>query len=150
MPRVHRLEVALLRNNRDAPRVGWCMKPYSSQIEETMRALRHCHQTCLGMAMTHCLEMGGAHARPQHLRLMMDCAQICATTADFLARKSQFHNHMCGFCADVCETCATDCENIGDMRASVDACRACVAACRQAARLDHAEILKMASELPPS
>ena len=126
------------------------MKPYSSQIEETMRALRHCHHTCHGMAMTHCLEMGGEHARPQHIRLMLDCAQICATTADFLARKSQFHTQLCAFCADICETCGADCEKIGDMQACVEACRDCAQACREAARLDHAEILKMASELPPS
>jgi hypothetical protein len=36
------------------------------------------------------------------------------------------------------------------MEPCVEACRACAAACREAARLDHAEILKMASELPPS
>lgn len=127
-----------------------CMHPFSGQIEDCMRKLQHCHKTCLGMAMTHCLEMGGEHARPQHIRLMLDCAQICAATADFLARKSQFHTRLCALCADICDTCGADCQKIGDMRPCVEACRACATACREAARLDHAEILKMASELPPS
>lgn len=126
------------------------MHAYDSQIEDCMRKLLHCHKTCLGMAMTHCLEMGGEHARPQHLRLMLDCAQICATTGDFLARKSQFHTQIAIFCATVCDTCAQDCENIGEMEESAKACRACAESCRQAARLDHAEILTMASQLPPS
>ncbi len=126
------------------------MNAYSSQIEDCMQKLLHCHKTCLGMAMTHCVEMGGEHARPQHLRLMLDCAQVCASTADFLARKSQFHTQICRLCADICETCASDCENVGDMEESVAACRACAQSCREAARLDHAEILSMASRLPPS
>lgn len=126
------------------------MKPYSFQIEATMRALVHCHQTCLGMAMTHCLEVGGEHARPQHLRLMLDCAAICSTTADFLARKSQFHTQLCAFCAEICETCGADCEKVGDMQPCVDACRNAAGVCREAARSDHAEILKMASVLTPS
>ena len=45
-----------------------------------MTALADCHIQCLSMAMTHCLEMGGEHSRPQHLRLMMDCAAMCALT----------------------------------------------------------------------
>lgn len=100
--------------------------------------------------MTHCVEMGGEHARPQHLRLMLDCAQACATTADFLARKSQFHTQMAAFCADICETCAADCRQIGDMEESEAACRACAEACRIVARLRHSELLGMAAKLPPS
>lgn len=126
------------------------MQPYSAQIEDCMVKLLRCHNICLGMAMTHCLEKGGEHARPQHLRLMLDCADICAVTADFLARKSQFHTQSCAFCADICDTCAADCAQIGQMEESEEACRAAAEACRIAARLDHAELLGMASKLPPT
>lgn len=126
------------------------MSAFSAQIEDCIRHLMRCHRTCLGTAMTHCIEMGGEHARPQHLRLMLDCASLCITTADALARKSQFHTRLCELCADVCDTCAQDCEKLGGMEDCVSACRACVAACRTAARVDHGEILKMASQSPPS
>ena len=61
-----------------------------------------CETICLSMAANYCLERGGAHAAPAHIRLMLDCAQICAATADFMARKSAHHAHICRVCADVC------------------------------------------------
>src|ERR1700754_1167611 len=84
---------------------GNIMNQLSHQTRDTIEALQHCHVTCHTMAMTHCLEMGGEHARPQHLRLMLDCAAFCAFTADALGRKSQFHSRFATLCADVCETC---------------------------------------------
>jgi hypothetical protein len=126
------------------------MNQLSQQVRETIQALQHCHTTCLSMAMIHCLEMGGEHARPQHLRLMLDCAGFCAFTADALARKSQFHNRLAELCAEVCETCEQDCAALGDMEECVEACRACARQCKEIARLDHAEILAMASRSPPS
>ena len=126
------------------------MNQLSQQIRDTIQALQHCHATCSSMAMTHCLEMGGEHARPQHLRLMLDCAALCAFTADALGRKSQFHNRFAQLCAEVCETCEQDCAALGQMEACVQACRDCARLCSEVARMDHAEILDMASKLPPS
>jgi len=126
------------------------MNQLGRQVRETIEALQHCHAICSSMAMTHCLEMGGEHARPQHLRLMLDCAGLCAFTADALGRKSQFHNSFAALCADVCETCAKDCAALDGMEDCVQACRDCARLCTQVARLDHAEILEMASRLPPS
>jgi hypothetical protein len=126
------------------------MNQLSQQVRDTIRTLQHCHATCLSMAITHCLEIGGEHARPQHLRLMLDCADICAFTADALGRKSQFHNRLAELCAEVCETCEQDCAALGDMGDCVLACRQCASQCKEVARLDHAEILAMASRLPPS
>ena len=123
---------------------------FSRQVHATMEALARCHTTCLSMVMTHCFELGGEHARPQHIRLMLDCAVICTATADLLAHKSQFHNRVCALCADICEVCAADCERLGQMDECVEICRQCAALCRETARLDHAGILAMASMLPPS
>ena len=125
------------------------MNQLSAQVQDTIAKLRDCHAMCHGMAMTHCLEEGGPHVRPQHFRLMLDCAQLCATTADFLERKSQFHTGLCGLCADVNETCAEDCEQLDGMDDCVTACRAAAQACRVAARLDHAELLRTASRHAP-
>ena len=124
---------------------------YLSQLtKDAIAALQHCHAICSSMAMTHCLEMGGEHARPQHLRLMLDCAGLCAFTADALGRKSQFHTRFAALCAEVCETCEKDCEALGDMEDCVQACRTCAARCRQVARSDHQDILKAASRVSPA
>lgn len=106
------------------------MHAFSNETEACIDACLACHKTCLGMAMTHCLETGGEHVEPQHFRLMIDCAAICATAADFMSHKSQFHKQLCALCAEVCETCAADCERLTGMEECVKACRACAEHCR--------------------
>ena len=126
------------------------MNQLSQEARQGIEALQHCHATCHAMAMIHCLEMGGEHARPQHLRLMLDCAGLCAFTADALGRKSQFHTRFAALCAEVCETCAEDCAALGGMEECVKACRDCARLCRELSRPEQAEILGMASRLPPN
>jgi hypothetical protein len=126
------------------------MNQLSRQAQEAIEALQRCHAVCHSMAMLHCLEAADEHARPQHIRLMLDCAAVCQFTADAIGRKSQFHNRFAALCAEVCLTCAQDCENIGGMEDSAEVCRRCAGLCEALARLDHAELLGMASRLPPS
>ena len=112
------------------------MHAFDRKMTECIDACLDCHKVCLGMAMTHCLETGGEHVKPQHFRLMFDCATICATTADFMMHKSQFHREMCGLCANVCEACATDCEKLDGMEECVEACIACAKSCAAIAHAD--------------
>lgn len=122
---------------------------YSPQLQDTLEKLSACHDTCLSMAINHCLEMGGAHARPQHMRLMLDCVEICGLAHGAILRKSQFHALILSLCADICETCAKACAALGDMEECVAACRACMTACRIAARQDHEEALAAAARAEP-
>lgn len=91
-----------------------------------------CHVTCLSM-IDHCLKVGGPHAAPGHLRLMLDCAQICAMTADFMARGSEHHAHMCRECAEICDACALSCKGLAGMESCIAACQACAKSCREMA-----------------
>ncbi len=96
-----------------------------------------CHKACTQTAM-HCLQTGGEHAEASHLRLMLDCAQICQTSADFMMRGSDLHEHVCRACAEVCRRCAADCERLaGDdnrMAACAEQCRRCADSCEQMSR----------------
>lgn len=113
------------------------MKPMESEMQQCLDNCQRCHAVCLGTAMTHCLEMGGKHVEPAHLRLMLDCAQMCQTSADFMLRGSSLHALTCGVCAEVCEACAKSCEAMGDMEAYVDACHMCAESCRKMSRMSH-------------
>lgn len=126
------------------------MKHLSQQTAQAIAALQDCHAMCSSMAMTHCLELSGEHGRPQHLRLMLDCAAICAFTADTLGRKSQFHNRFAALCAEVCETCEKECEALGNMDDCAQACHACAVLCRQIARTEHQGVLEAASRTAPA
>ncbi|HJV52027.1 MAG TPA: four-helix bundle copper-binding protein [Noviherbaspirillum sp.] len=93
----------------------------------------NCYRVCTQTAMNHCLESGGRHVAPEHFRLMMNCADICRTSADFMMSSSALHARICAACAEVCDACAESCEQIGDMDECVQACRACAQSCQQMA-----------------
>ncbi|ACP22180.1 ferredoxin (plasmid) [Sinorhizobium fredii NGR234] len=71
--------------------------------------------------------------RPQTLRLISACAEICRTAAHFMLIGSEHHKHVCRECAEICTECAADRERIGDMQGCVDACRRCAESCRKMA-----------------
>ncbi|HEU5102906.1 MAG TPA: four-helix bundle copper-binding protein [Roseiflexaceae bacterium] len=73
-------------------------------IQQCIQECTNCHSICLA-TVPHCLEMGGAHASPAHIGLLLDCAEICQTSANFMLRGSALHTHTCGVCADICERC---------------------------------------------
>lgn len=109
------------------------MHAFSKEVSGCIDACFACQKACLGLAMTHCLESGGEHVAPPHFRLMIDCAAICATAADFMLHKSQFHREVCSLCATVCGECAEDCARLDGMEECVAACRACAEACTRMA-----------------
>jgi hypothetical protein len=94
--------------------------------------IEHCLETnkvCIATAMRHCLEAGGPHVEPDHFRLMVTCADICRTAADFMLAESEFRVRLCALCADVCDACADSCRDIGGMEECALACERCAASC---------------------
>jgi hypothetical protein len=94
-----------------------------------------CHAVCLTTA-AHALKQGGGHAEEAHIRLMLDCAEICQTSANFMLRNSPLHTLTNRACAEVCERCAEYCERFPDdpqMVACAEVCRRCAATCREMA-----------------
>lgn len=106
-------------------------------MESCIQACNQCHQICLQTAMNYCLNTGGKHVEPEHFRLIMSCAEICQTSANFQLSNSSFSNRLCAVCAEVCEACAADCRRIGGMDECVQACENCSASCRQMASAQH-------------
>ena len=106
----------------------------SNDMQLCIEICQECHATCLETVM-HCLSMGGAHAAPDHIGLMLDCADICRTSADFMLRGSPRHALTCSACAEVCEACAADCDRFEDafMKECAAVCRRCAASCREMA-----------------
>ena len=99
----------------------------------------NCHAVCTS-TLAHCLEMGGPHTEAAHLRLMLDCAEICQTSANFMLRGSPLHMLTCGACAEVCARCAEDCAKFGGdqmMQDCAAACRTCADSCRRMAQMTH-------------
>jgi hypothetical protein len=108
-------------------------------MQESIAACQACHEVCLE-TMTHCLGHGGPHAAPQHIAALLDCAESCRLSADFMLRDSHLSGRACGFCAEVCLRCAESCEQFGDdvaLRRCAELCRQCAQICR---RMAHTEL----------
>jgi len=109
----------------------------SQDMQQCIQNCQDCHDICLE-TVAYCLTKGGKHAEAAHIRLLLDCAEICQTSANFMVRGSSLHPQTCGVCAEVCERCAEDCERFGDdatMRECADMCRRCAESCRKMAAM---------------
>jgi hypothetical protein len=102
----------------------------TDEMRSCIEACHRCLTTCLA-ELGHCLRAGGRHTEPSHFMLMLDCAEICQTAANFMARGSEHHRHICRECAEICRACAESCEAVGDMQECVDACRRCAETCEK-------------------
>lgn len=106
--------------------------------EEMQACIQNCLQSSLvcNQMIQHCLQRGGEHADPDHLKLLQDCAEICTVSAHFMARESEYHRLSCGLCAEVCEACAKDCDSFDNdemMASCASVCRHCAASCEKMA-----------------
>jgi hypothetical protein len=107
--------------------------------QQALQTAAHHSQECESICITtiqYCLQSGGKHTEPTHMRLLQDCADSCESSAKYFARGSVYNAGVGNLCAQICDDCAASCDqfvNDPQMKACADACRACAAACRQAA-----------------
>lgn len=107
----------------------------TEKMRECINECQSCHDICIETTM-HCLSMGGKHASPEHIGLLLDCAEISQTSANYMLRRSELHPSTCGVCAEVCKRCAESCDQFGDdtvMEQCAQSCRSCAESCREMA-----------------
>jgi len=124
-------------------------KTRSPELLDCIQSCKDCHDICVDTA-AYCLKMGGHHAAAKHMRLLLDCAQVCTTSEDYMLRDSAFYAQLCGVCADVCDGCAAACDRFsGDqqMEECVSACENCADACRALTALHTAHTAQASQEL---
>jgi hypothetical protein len=110
----------------------------SSEMQQCIQDCLECHNICL-TTLNHCLHLGGKHAAPEHINLLLECAEICQTSANFMLLNSNLHGRLCAVCAEVCERCAQDCEAMangdGQMQSCAEVCRRCASSCHKMAQM---------------
>ena len=110
---------------------------HNNHMRECLENCRDCHAVCL-QTVQHCLQIGGPHAEASHIGLLLDCSQICETSADFMLRGSPRHGLTCSVCADICASCADDCARLAQndpmMEKCAEVCRRCADSCQRMAR----------------
>lgn len=112
----------------------------SADLQACIDLCLACYRSCLAEATQHCLKEGGRHAEADHVSLMLGCAQLCRTTAEFMLMQTKLHYKVCGACAEICEACAVSCQQLEGMGDCVDLCRRCAVECRRIALGTSAEV----------
>lgn len=107
----------------------------SVDLRDCIRECEECHDIC-AETVSYCLQKGGDHAEPDHIRLLLDCAEICQTSANFMLRVSDLHTETCRACAVVCQRCAESCQrmtNDAQVKRCAEVCRRCGESCERMA-----------------
>lgn len=89
------------------------------QMQDCIQDCLNSHSTCTDGAMS-VLNQGG---KPDFVRLLLDCAEICQTAAHFMMRDSELQGYVNEACSEVSTRCAERCFLEG-MTDCGNACRA--------------------------
>lgn len=97
--------------------------------EDLVIMIQDCEAIC--EHMTHHLKMmpNESEARVMQAILLRDCADICALTAKYVARDSDFAGYAASLCAQVCILCANECSKFND-----EMSQHCAVVCYECAR----------------
>jgi hypothetical protein len=102
--------------------------------EECIQACLDCHAICLDVAR-HCAHAGEAAEQTRLITLLLDCADCCRTTANFMLRDSPLHGRLCRLCVDLCRACERECRALAGeqerMLRCAQACRRCAESCER-------------------
>lgn len=108
------------------------------ELLECVEECLNCHAVCT-MTLQHCMAKGGQHTELNLVGLLLDCAEMCQTSANFMLRGSPYHVVTCGACAELCRACANACNVLPDDEQLVhcaEVCAECAASCDTMSRMD--------------
>jgi hypothetical protein len=97
----------------------------------------NCHAVC-AMTVQYCLTEGGEKADPDLVGVLLDCAEICQTSANFMLRGSPYHALTCSACADICRACEEICRSVSDdeqLEHCAGVCAECAESCDRMAQM---------------
>jgi len=100
-------------------------KEYIDACLACSTACHHCAASCLQEKdVTHLATC---------IRLDMECAAICETTARVMSINGHLSEQLCSLCAEICNRCAGECEKHAKM--GMEHCRECAEACYHCAEV---------------
>lgn len=115
------------------------IKPTTKSVM-SVQSMRSCIDACTETTeicesmVNQCLSKGGDHSSPEHIKALLDCAEICSLSAKWMTRESSLHTESCALCEKVCLACAESCAQFSDDARCEEACRKCAESCHEMAR----------------
>lgn len=80
-----------------------------ADMPQCIQNYTHCHSICV-QTTAYSIQMGGNYGKAGHLESLLNCADMCRMSTDFMLRGFNLHSYICGMCAEACERCAQSCE----------------------------------------
>ncbi len=108
-------------------------KVTTSLASQNAQQCMDCSITCLE-TLSHYLNLEAEKKDPVLVQHLRDCAELCSTTAKFIASGSYYRTELAMVCSEICDACSLDCEQFEadeQMRVCAKACEACATACRR-------------------
>ncbi|MEO7463415.1 MAG: four-helix bundle copper-binding protein [Ferruginibacter sp.] len=101
------------------------------QYQKCIDACIECATDCNHCAVS-CLEEKDVQHLTKCIRLDLECAVICRTSAELMSIGSFYSKQVCKICATICNACADECERHAAM--GMEHCKECADACRACAK----------------
>lgn len=112
------------------------------EMHDCIEKCLNCHAACT-MTAQYGLAEGGTQADPEHIGLLLDCAEICQTSANFMLRGSPFHAGTCAVCAELCRAGEAACRAFSEdeqLTECAEACGQCADACERMVEMATEEV----------
>lgn len=105
------------------------------ELQECIEECLNCYAGCTITAQ-HCLASGGKLAEVNLVGVLLDCAELCNVSANFMLRGSPYHAITCAACAEICRECAEGCRTVEDdeqLAHCAEMCDQCAESCERMA-----------------
>jgi hypothetical protein len=95
--------------------------------QQLIQTLTNCARIC-EMCAASCLSENDVKMLTKCIKLDLDCAEICKTTATLLQRDSEVSDSILNIYVEICRKCAEECEKHAS---KMNHCKECAEACRR-------------------
>ena len=107
------------------------------EMQECIEECLNCHAVCT-MTLQHCMASGGDITEVNLVGLLLDCAELCQTSANYMLRGSPYHVITCAATAELCRPCEEACRGVSNdeqLSHCADVCASCAEACDRMAQM---------------
>jgi hypothetical protein len=107
--------------------------PTRQQMWDCATKCMEAQSACIA-TLNYCLDQGGKYSAVQLIRLLLDTAAVCQTTAESSRNETSLFRFSSTACAEICSLCALGCAKFSDdaqMRSCAEMCTRCAESCQQ-------------------
>jgi hypothetical protein len=108
----------------------------SPEVRACVEATSDCYSACTE-TLTYSLDSGIDLFDQRHLRLLIDCCEVCQTAQNILLRASELSMMLAAVCVEACEKVADHCRQLDasdeQLAACAEVCDHTADCCRQLA-----------------